>query len=164
MTGLPEQLKTNNGLVQYVSDAAYTEFGELSFVQFNTTSSPWLQRSFAYEDATRRLKDAVALRQTGPQGVDAKHYEYDDAGNTIKVTTTSSTGAVDTQCFGHDYARRLNEAWTPGNGDCNPATRSATGLGGPAPYWHSWTFDAAGNRKTQTVHTTTANTTTDYNY
>ncbi|MEV8517143.1 RHS repeat-associated core domain-containing protein [Dactylosporangium sp. NPDC051484] len=37
-------------------------------------------------------------------------------------------------------------------------------LGGPAPYWQSWTFDSAGDRKTETVHTAAATTTTNYNY
>ncbi len=37
-------------------------------------------------------------------------------------------------------------------------------LGGPAPYWHSWTFDAIGNRKKHNIHTTTGVSTTDYHY
>src|SRR5262249_23675672 len=37
-------------------------------------------------------------------------------------------------------------------------------LGGPAPYWHSWTFDSTGNRLTQTVHATGGDTTTNYAY
>jgi RHS repeat-associated protein len=37
-------------------------------------------------------------------------------------------------------------------------------LGGPAPYWQSWTFDTAGNRKTQTTHTSVGNTTATSNY
>jgi RHS repeat-associated protein len=66
-------------------------------------------------------------------------------------------GASDIQCFGYDYLRRMNEAWTPSSGDCGQA-KSATALGGPAPYWHSWTFDQTGNRKTETQHAAAGNT------
>jgi RHS repeat-associated protein len=38
------------------------------------------------------------------------------------------------------------------------------GLGGPAPYWQHWTFDAAGNRLSQTDHTGSGDRTTTYAY
>ncbi|MER5703810.1 RHS repeat-associated core domain-containing protein [Micromonospora sp. NPDC002296] len=69
----------------------------------------------------------------------------------------------DTQCYTYDYLGRLTEAWTPSAGDC-AAAPSATALGGPAPYWNSWTFDLVGNRKTQVAHAASGNTTTNYNY
>src|ERR1051325_6655767 len=42
---------------------------------------------------------------------------------------------ADTQCFQHDYLRRMTGAWTPRDGNCAVAP-SAGALGGPAPYWH----------------------------
>jgi RHS repeat-associated protein len=37
-------------------------------------------------------------------------------------------------------------------------------LGGPAPYWTSWQFDAIGNRTKETAHTGTGDQTTNYAY
>jgi hypothetical protein len=43
-----------------------------------------------------------------------------------------------------------------------PAPGSSTTVGGTlAPFWQSWTYDAAGNRLTQTDHDTTGNTGND---
>jgi RHS repeat-associated protein len=158
-TGLPEQLQTNNGQGTYVNNTDYTEYGETTFVEYKQASGNFVQRSFAYDDIDRRLKDAVTIRQLAPQAVDDTHYTYDKDGSVI-----GKASGADKQCFAYDYAARLSDAWTPSNGDCNPATRSASTLGGPAPYWQSWTFDAAGSRKTETAHTAAGNTTTTYNY
>jgi len=104
--------------------------------------------------------------------------------------------AKDLQCYTYDYADRLTNAWsdngdqnppsvtTPnspsavagGLGTCNSSTNNtaptAGNLGGPAPYWQSYTFDATktlglgngaltGNRSTVTDHDVTGNTTKD---
>lgn len=45
---------------------------------------------------------------------------------------------------------------------------NSSAVGGPNPYWQSWAYDPAGNRRAQTDHDTTGNTandtTTTYNY
>jgi RHS repeat-associated protein len=152
-TGLPEQLQTNApGLGQYVSNTDYTAYGEIAFVQFQNTAGNWIQRSYTYDDTTRRLAETTTIRQISPQGVDDTRYTYDASGNITKIAETPASGAADVQCFASDYAHRLTEAWTPSSGDCGQ-TRSVANLGGPAPYWQSWTFDAVGSRKTQTTHT-----------
>jgi RHS repeat-associated protein len=56
----------------------------------------------------------------------------------------------------------MSEAWTPASRDCQ-APRTAATLGGPAPYWRSYSFDGSGNRKTEVVHGT-ADTTRTYGY
>jgi RHS repeat-associated protein len=158
VTGLPEQLQTNTGQGTYVTNTDFTEYGEMTFVEYKQTAGNFVQRSFTYDDVTRRLKDAVTIRQTAPQAVDDTHYAYDADGGIVR----KASGA-DKQCFAYDYAARLTEAWTPASGDCGQA-RSTAALGGPEPYWQSWTYDGAGSRKTETVHTATATTTTNYNY
>jgi RHS repeat-associated protein len=162
-TGLPEQLQTNSGQGQYVANTDYTAYGELTFLQYQLQSGSYLQRSFGYDDATHRLTQATTIRQTSPQAVDNLAYAYDASGNVTGLVSSGTGGAADNQCFGYDYARRLVGAWTPSSGDCT-APPSTAGLGGPAPYWHSWTFDPAGNRATQTVHATGGDTTTSYGY
>ena len=76
---------------------------------------------------------------------------------------------VDTQCFAYDYARRLSSAWTATDNCVNsPTPGNIATVGGPAPYWQSWTYDPAGDRATQTDHDTGGNTandtTTTYTY
>jgi RHS repeat-associated protein len=163
VTGLPENLQTNwPGAGNYVSNTDYTAYGEMSLVEYGMTAGSWIQRGLSYEDSTHRLAQATTVRQTAPQYVADGHYEYDAVGNVKKIADTPNGGPADTQCFEYDYALRLTEAWTPATGDCSVA-KAATTVG-PAPYWTSWTFDTVGNRKTQTVHTTSGDTTTTYNY
>ena len=163
VSGLPEALLTNSGQGQYVANTDYTAFGEVAFQQFQLLAGSWVQRSFTYDDQTRRLIQTTTIRQTSPQAVDNTQYTYDPAGNIIRIQSNPASGPTDTQCFATDYAQRLVQAWTPGSGDC-AATRDAASLGGPAPYWLSWTFDKAGNRKTQTAHTVSGDNTTEYAY
>lgn len=147
VTPLPS---TNDAASQYVTNTDYTAYGDASLVSLQTTGGSFVQRGLTYDDATRRLTDAKTIRRTGPQAVDDTTYAYDAAGDVTRIGDTGATGGTDTQCFGYDCARRLTDAWTPGTGDCGAAKSAAT-LGGPAPYWQSWTFDAAGNRKTPTT-------------
>lgn len=164
VSGKPLALQTNSpGTGQYVTESDYTAYGELSYYALQATGTGYLHRTFTYEDDTRRLHEALTVRQTSPQAVDDVQYKYDPAGNLIRAIDTSASGAVDTQCYGYDYADRLSDAWTPLSGDCDQA-KSATALGGPAPYWLNWTFDTAGNRATQTSHIAAGNTTATSSY
>ncbi|MFD0535181.1 RHS repeat-associated core domain-containing protein [Actinomadura luteofluorescens] len=65
--------------------------------------------------------------------------------SSIRSILTNAAGkAPDRQCFIYDYAQRLSEAWSTTNSDCNAAP-TATTIGGPAPYWTSYQYDATGN-------------------
>ncbi|GHJ48892.1 hypothetical protein Cs7R123_62340 [Catellatospora sp. TT07R-123] len=164
VTGRPEQLQTNApGLGQYVTDTAYTAYGETSFTQFQLTGGNWLQQSMAYEDTTRRLSQATTIRQTVSQAVADNHYTYDAAGNTTESTQVTSTGVTDRQCLRYDWDKRLSAAWTPSGASCSP-NPDASALGGPAPYYLSWTFDTVGNRATQTTHAAAGDTGAVYTY
>ncbi|MEU5002078.1 polymorphic toxin-type HINT domain-containing protein [Streptomyces sp. NPDC021622] len=119
-----------------------------------------------YEWGTQRLATSRIDRQDQP-GVDQLDtYRYDQAGNILSVSDVSRTG-TDTQCFTYDYLRRMTEAWTQGDKTCATAP-AADKTGGPAPYWHSYTYDKAGNRLTETLHDTggdnTKNTQRTYDY
>ncbi|MEU2082737.1 HNH endonuclease [Streptomyces albus] len=106
-----------------------------------------------YEWGTRRLATSRVDRQ-GVPGVDQHNtYTYDQAGNVLSLSDVSREG-TDTQCFTYDHLRRLTEAWTQGTKTCAPAPGKET-TGGVAPYWHSYTYDQAGNRRTETRHDTT---------
>jgi RHS repeat-associated protein len=163
-TGFPSGLKTNYGGVSgtYVTDAQYTQFGEPTVTTFST-GGKLAQQGLYYEEATRRLKEAVTARETAPSTVADVNYTRDASGNITKIADTPAGGTADTQCFTNDYLRRLTQAWTPANGDCTAAPTVA-GLGGPAPYWQSWTLDTIGNRRSQTDHAAAGDSTTTYTY
>ncbi|WP_433169478.1 RHS repeat domain-containing protein [Kribbella sp. CA-247076] len=157
---LPTTLSSELG--SYVRNNTYTPFEETDVLTLGADSGRWVQQRFEYEYGTRRLTRVVTDRETSPRRISDTQYAYDPAGNIEKITDTpsSTTGEpTDTQCFGYDYQRRLTEAWTPSSGDCE-AVPTAAGLGGPAPYWHSWTFDKVGNRQTERKVTPTGATTT----
>lgn len=91
-------------------------------------------------------------------------YNRNDAGVITSATTTGAAGS-ETQCYTYDALQELTEAWTPTSGACSSAP--GTSLGGPAPYWSSYTYDTAtGNRKTATQHATAGGTdqVTSYTY
>jgi RHS repeat-associated protein len=119
------------------------------------------------DEATFRLTKAqVHTERPGtPDTWDEKlteHYRYDPAGNVTAITETDPAGAVVTQqCFQTDYLRRLTEAWTTTATACQ-TTPAQTSVGGPDPYWHSYTYDAVGNRRTGTIHTAAGDTVHDY--
>src|SRR5690606_42061106 len=52
-----------------------------------------------------------------------------------------------------DLLGRLTEAWTAKT-DCEAAPSAST-VGGPDAYWHTYGYDKTGNRTTQTEHPTT---------
>jgi RHS repeat-associated protein len=91
------------------------------------------------------------------------HYTYNPAGAITSIANTPLDQPADTQCFRYDYLQRLTEAWTPASAPCStdPAT---TGLGGPARYWQSFTYDKSGNRTTDTQHNAAGDVTRRYSY
>ncbi|MER7181519.1 polymorphic toxin-type HINT domain-containing protein [Streptomyces hyaluromycini] len=153
---------TVSGTTNYVRGIGYTQYGEPQQTTLGTSSTAkQLQISNRYEDGTRRLLNNHTLDQTNTGYTSDVDYNYDDTGNVLSIK--QKTGPADNQCFTYDGHQRLTEAWTPQSGDCS-ATPSASTLGGPAPYWNSWTYTTGGMRDTQTLHTTSATTKTSYAY
>lgn len=155
-------LTGSNGMTGYVQNIGYSPYGEIEETRLGTsTGAKQLQILNRYEDGTRRLSNSHTVDQTNAGYTSDVDYVYDASGN-VKSVTDKANGK-DTQCFAYDGYRRLTEAWTPSSNDCATA-RSATALGGPAPYWTSWTYKPGGLRDTQVEHKATANTTTAYGY
>lgn len=150
--GLPLKL---TGATTYVSDTTYLQTGQLTSITNNTTES---YQSFDYDLATKRLAHHTVQAATTPDVLRDAAYTMDAAGNLQNVADLN-----DKQCFRYDELRRVTDAWTPNSGDCAAAPATA-GLGGAAPYWLSWTYDAAGDRKTQTAHLTGGDQTVNYTY
>ncbi|MEV5439524.1 polymorphic toxin-type HINT domain-containing protein [Streptomyces sp. NPDC052682] len=113
-----------------------------------------------YQWGTQRLATSRVDRQD-IAGVDrATTYGYDQVGNVLSTADVSRAG-TDTQCFTYDYLRRTTEAWTEGDAACS-ATPAQSAVGGVAPYWHSYTYDKTGNRKSETLHRAGGDTTRSY--
>ena len=163
--GRPKTLSTNvssTGDNEFlVNGTGYTRFGELSLIGRRSGTSRWLDTGYTYEEGTRRLSRALTTRETVPALVADVRYDRDAAGN---ITAIRDVATNDNQCFTHDYAQRLVESWTPADGDCAVARRTQQGLGGPAAYWHSYEYDAIGNRTRSVERTGTTSVERTYRY
>ncbi|MFG3700641.1 RHS repeat-associated core domain-containing protein [Micromonospora sp. NPDC047620] len=150
--GLPTTVSSTLG-VSYLTETAYTLLNQPLW-HVLSTGTKRAQRTYAY-DATSRLVRAQVDREANPSKVADVNYTYDPAGNVTRIADTPAGGTADVQCFAYDYLRRMTEAWTATD-DCAgaPATGVGAAVGGPDPYWHSYTFDKVGNRLTETRHDT----------
>jgi RHS repeat-associated protein len=154
--GKPTTLSTSLGATLVAAPDAtipgteYTSLGELAVIHLRYNAGPQADITRLYDTGTRRLVQIWTTRATSPNNVADVRYSYDPMGN---VTRISDLTAGDHQCFTSDHLQRLQEAWTPASGDCSVAP-SAGALGGPATYWHTYTYDAIGNRTHLVEHAT----------
>ncbi|MEU3955384.1 polymorphic toxin-type HINT domain-containing protein [Streptomyces achromogenes] len=146
-TRLPDTLQGLTGLVQ---NTDYLPAGEQIRTTLGVSSTAdWTEVNYSYEDGTKRLARQTVKSETHT-GTDADiYYRYDKAGNPLEIDDRSTIPG-DKQCFSYDGHRRLKAAWTATT-DC-ATTPSTSNVGGRAPYWQSFTYDTAGNRKTATDH------------
>ncbi|GIH11636.1 hypothetical protein Rhe02_97030 [Rhizocola hellebori] len=140
-----------NGLTSgqdtYIADASYTYDGQLA-TQLSGASGKQVRKSNTYDPATRRLTSNTVATETTPGVFTDKYstdYSYDAAGNVLSTAGKTDNVADHQECFSYDYVGRLTEAWTQLSGACTTPQRT-----GADPYWRQWTFDALGNRLTQT--------------
>ncbi|WP_125694414.1 RHS repeat-associated core domain-containing protein [Amycolatopsis sp. WAC 04169] len=162
--GKPSVLKSKLGtgpVTTYVAATQYTNLGQTGVHTFATgTTGKLMETQYTYEP-TGRLTQALTTKESGAPVVSDLHQDYDPAGNVTRITEAAS---ADTQCFTYDHNQRMTGAWTPKSGDC-AATPSTAGLGGPAPYWQNFDYDAVGNRTRRVRHATpTGDVTTTYTY
>ncbi|MEU6401428.1 RHS repeat-associated core domain-containing protein [Streptomyces sp. NPDC046985] len=163
--GLPTSV---GGLSTYTSDTHYDAYSRVSQTSVGTLANT-AAFTDTYDDHTGALNNANVSRSTAPQTVQDTTYTRDLAGNVTRITDNRLGSASDTQCFRYNLLGRMTDAWT-GTDACAgaPSTTGATPtVGGPDPYWSTWTFDANGNRATQVQHAVagqTGDTTTDYSY
>ncbi|AZQ32159.1 sugar-binding protein [Streptomyces cyaneochromogenes] len=152
----------------FQADTTYSNTGKpLQYAYASTAAGAkktWVTNT--YEWGTQRLATTRVDRQD-VAGIDRHHtFGYDKTGNVLSIADVSRAG-TDTQCFTHDYLRRMTKAWTEGDTACS-ATPSAAAVGGVAPYWQSYTYDKTGNRKTEIRHDpsgdTAKDTTRSYTY
>ncbi|GAB2628714.1 RHS repeat-associated core domain-containing protein [Streptomyces capparidis] len=156
----PDTLKGLTGIVQ---NTDYLPAGERIRTTLGvSTTASWTEINRTYEDGTKRLARQTVVSETHSGTDTDTHYRYDLAGNPVEIED-KSTSPTDRQCFTYDGHRRLSAAWTT-TADCT-TTPSTANVAGPAPYWQSFTYDTAGNRKTATNHLAAGGpATTTYTY
>ncbi|WP_211841613.1 polymorphic toxin-type HINT domain-containing protein [Rudaeicoccus suwonensis] len=137
---------------QYVAAADIDHDGKpLGYTLDQGTDTTYL--AFLYDaqtlDVTQQQFDA------GSTVLDNTTTSYDLAGNITSSTDTqgASGAASTTTCYNYDHLDELTQAWTStDNCSADPSTAGNATVGGAAPFWESWTYDAGGSRTTQTAH------------
>lgn len=138
-----------------ISSTTYDHYGRAS----RLTYGPFGRQLFItneFDDHTGNLTRTYTDRTTAPQRIEDTTYGYDPAGNVKQIAAAygqDTTRTTDTQCFTLDPLRRITQAWTNTGTTCAAAPSTAA-VGGEDPYWTSYTYDAVGNRKTETQHKT----------
>lgn len=120
----------------------------------SSTNNAWL--SYTYDVQTLLPTDMNLTAQVATPQIDDSTYSYDPSGQVTQIDDTQGpkgSAPVDDQCFTYDALDRLSAAWTATD-SCAGAPNNAAGgnIGGPNPYWTSWTFNANSDRSTQTQH------------
>ncbi|WP_233605908.1 RHS repeat-associated core domain-containing protein [Micromonospora sp. Llam0] len=162
-TGMPVRLDTSiTGSVGTMATGTYTAYGERSGAIYKMPGGTWTQGAVYRDEATRRITRTTVGRETIAGTVSDRNYTYDHSGNITSIEEKPQIGQADTQCFRQDPLGRLASAWTPQTGVACQTDPTVANLGGPAPYWHDWTFDSTGSRLTETSHTAGGDTTRSY--
>ncbi|MEV6168305.1 polymorphic toxin-type HINT domain-containing protein [Streptomyces sp. NPDC051954] len=145
-----------SGPLNLTATTSYSYTGKPLQYQMYANGGKTTYENNTYQWGTQRLATSTVGRQDVAGTDQYNTYSYDEAGNVLSVSDTSRSG-TDNQCFSYDYLGRLTESWAQSTTGC--ATAPSTGvLGGPAPYWTSYTYDKVGNRLTETQHATASGT------
>ncbi len=161
---LPDGLSGTSG---YVQSAGYSPLGRLETMKLSRSGALGVNDvdiANTFEEGTGRLKGTTVYEPTHGLVQDIT-YTHDAAGNVKSVfdrATVSGASAADYQCFTYDGQRRVTEAWTPKTASCATTGRTTANLGGPASYWKSYTYNAGGQRSSETTHTNSSTTTRTY--
>ncbi|GAA2000176.1 hypothetical protein GCM10009799_29350 [Nocardiopsis rhodophaea] len=150
------QPTTVEGWQGLVTETIYSKTGNLLQRQFSRgavgAKETWATRK--YEEPTNRLSMTSLVHEIGDGSLSTQHYDYDDSGNILSIRDkpTDENRPSDAQCFAYDYLQRLTDVWTPATAGENACGEEpdADRLGGPAPYWDSYTYDEVGNRLAET--------------
>ncbi|MFE8938968.1 RHS repeat-associated core domain-containing protein [Streptomyces sp. NPDC007872] len=160
----PEGLAlTTSGTDWYVNDTRYDPQGRV--LQTTAGNAPYrMWTTNFYDPHTGRLTQQVNDREVADHRVNDVRYAYDTIGNVKKATESTGSGTnkvTDTQCYVYDTLRQLTEAWTSKTPDTCAAAPAADQIGGPQPYWHSYTFGPTGSRLTEKKHDPAGDTAKD---
>ncbi|WFE27296.1 RHS repeat-associated core domain-containing protein [Solwaraspora sp. WMMD791] len=160
-SGLPTTL--GSAADTYVSATSYHYDGSIA-QRILGAGDTRVRVSSPVEPATRRLA-ASQVDTEHPTTPDAWNdaattsYAYDPVGNITSMAGTTAGVADQAECFTYDHLRRLTQAWTETTPTCTTPQRT-----GADPYRQAWTYDATGNRLTETTWSATGTTTATSTY
>jgi len=162
--GFPYSLTGTIGSVstQYVSTSSYYSNDLFASFTAEVNGVGPLKSVVAWDASTERVNEVQVWGNNltnAPSGGNLS-LNYDQAGNITRVHEMWPGLVTDNQCFAYDFQRQLVDAWSPSTYGCSdPPTQS--GLGGPAPYWHTWGIDTIGRVASKTDRTKTTSSTTN---
>ncbi len=152
-----------SGLAKYVDSATYDEFSDPLKYVLATRTDKSVAMHWDFEDGTHRLKNTKVV-PSDSEVVSDRTYSYDSAGKVTAIKEIAGGSVTDElECYRHDGYTRLADVWTQTSGSCSGGPSLAV-IGGPAPYWQSWTYNATGMRASQTVHSSSGDVVSTYGY
>ena len=126
----------------YVWNAFYTDEDQIQEIDLaGTQAAPFDRIIYNYNPIGQLAEERVQQQPTTSWiPVDDTSYTYDKSGN---VLTAGDSVTGEYQCYAYDYLARLTAAWSQ-NSAC-PASPSTppggSGIGGPAPYQQTLSYD-----------------------
>ncbi|MGW3325753.1 RHS repeat-associated core domain-containing protein [Streptomyces virginiae] len=160
ISGLLDSMATDN--TRLVTAMTYDHYGRALRQELGGTKQR-IYRSNEYDEHTGAVIRTTTDRDVAPKRIEETKYGFDPVGNLKSIAAAYGQDAArttDTQCVSLDALRRITEAWTNKAETC-AASPSASVLGGEDPYWTTYTYDAVGNRKTETKHKTASGQSAD---
>ena len=167
----------------YVDNTGHDAFGQVLQTNYGPSSKE-LATYAQYDPTTGAVTQTSSMLQSSSTSLDVTNYRYNQVGEITAIDDLQNNTTHDTQCFSYDSLQQLTQAWTdtaginsptqadPSVGDvggCNTATPqtsttspvTTSTIGGPAPYWQTYTYDLLGDRTGMVQHDTTGNAAND---
>lgn len=163
--------QTAKGADTYVAATTYQPWGEVFQRTLGTDGKRVRITTEDWADTHRTKGISAATEKPGAAGTFddklAQQYNWTDAGLLASVDTRQAAATTDSQCFTYDGYQQLTTAFTiaADKGTCTTTPTAAT-VSGPDAYWHTYTYDPAGNRTSLLVHGVNgaADSTSTYSY
>jgi RHS repeat-associated protein len=155
-TSLGNQSSLASSLADYIVATIYDPDAQPASIDLGVnTSSEWSQIAYSYDPASLRLTGSEIQNQTTGSNSwitdDDTSYTYDNSGN---LTSAGDSVTGNYQCYQYDYLSRLTAAWAQASSGCPASAPTASGLGGPAPYEQTLSYDTGGQANGSTNGTT----------
>ncbi|MEU8543768.1 ricin-type beta-trefoil lectin domain protein [Streptomyces sp. NPDC048717] len=165
----------------YLSNTVHDAFGRVKQTNYGPSGKQMATLS-QYDATTGRTLQTSSMVQTSATALDVVNYRYNQAGEITAIDDLQNNTTHDTQCFTYDSFQRLTQAWTDtagitsptaapvgGVGGCTTAKVQTTSsgqiktttVGGPAPYWQTYTYDQLGDRTGMVNHDPAGNALAD---
>ncbi|MFE0461333.1 polymorphic toxin-type HINT domain-containing protein [Kitasatospora sp. NPDC058965] len=165
-------VSTGSDSTPYLDLASYSPLGQVLQSTYGALGKQ-LRTAQTYDDATGRpATNRVSIQTASTNPISSTTLGYDQVGNLTTSSELQSSGgadqAFDTQCFQYDGLDRLATAWTDTAGQttatagqlskCTSTSPTPATIGGPAPYWQTYSYNLLGDRTQQVKHDLTGNT------